>query len=56
MAPRRRREKEVKNVFDEIMAENLPNLRKENRYPGTGSTEGPKQDEPKQTHVRTYYN
>ena len=41
MAPRRRREKEVKNVFDEIMAENLPNLRKENRYPGSGNTENP---------------
>ena len=27
--PRRRREKEVKNIFDEIMAENFPNLKKE---------------------------
>ena len=35
------------------MAENFPNL---NRYPQTGSTEGPKQDEPKQTYTKTYYN
>ena len=34
------------NVFEEIMAENFPNLGKET-YPGTGSTEGPKQDKPK---------
>ena len=27
--------------------------RKEN-YPGAGSTEGPKQDEPKQNHTKTY--
>ena len=40
------REKGIKNVFEEIMAENFPNLGKET-YPGTGSTEGPKQDKPK---------
>ena len=33
------------------MAENFPNLKKE-----TGSTEGPKQDKPKQTYTKTYYN
>ena len=26
------------------------------RYPGIGSTEGPKQDEPKQTHAKMYHN
>ena len=36
------------------MAENFPNLKKET-YPGTGSTEGPKQDEPKQNYIKTYY-
>ena len=37
------------------MAENFPNLKKET-YPGTGSTEGPKQDKPEQTYTKTYYN
>ena len=27
----------------------------ENRYPGTGSTKGAKQDEPKETHTKTLY-
>ena len=30
--------------------------KKGNRYPDTESTEGPKQDEPKQTYTKTYYN
>ena len=47
------REKGIKNVFEEIMAENFPNLKKENKYPGTGSS---KQDETKQTYTKTYYN
>ena len=38
-------EKGIKNVFEEIMAENIPKLNKE--------TEGPKQDEPKQTYTKT---
>ena len=50
------REKEIENVFEEITAEKFPNLKKENRYPGTGCTEVPKQDEPKQTYTKTYYN
>ena len=29
---------------------------KGNRYQDTGSTEGPKQVEPKQAHTKTYYN
>ena len=49
------REKRVENVFDEVMAENFPNLKKVT-YPGTGNTQGPKQDEPKQTHTKTYHN
>ena len=35
------------------MAENVPTLKKET-YSGAGSTEGPKQDEPKETHTKTY--
>ena len=37
------------------MAENFPNLKKKT-YPDTRSTEGPKQDKPKQTHTKIYYN
>ena len=48
------REKGIKNVFEEIIAENFPNLKKE-MYQGTGSTEGPKQYEPKQTYPKTYH-
>ena len=29
MGPRRRREKQAENLFEELMAENFPNLRKE---------------------------
>ena len=48
------REAGIENVFEEIMAENFPNLKKGNRYPGKGTTEGLKQDEPKQTYTKTY--
>ena len=34
------------------MAENLPNLKKENRYRSTGRTEGSKQDEPERPKPR----
>jgi len=27
-----------------------------NRYPSTGSTEGPKQDEPKEIHTKKFHN
>ena len=36
----------IENVFEEIMAENFPNIKKET-YPGIGNTEGPKQGKPK---------
>lgn len=45
------REKGIKEVFEELMAENLPNLKTGNRYPRTGLTEGPKQNELKQTYT-----
>ena len=48
------REKEVESIFDAIMAVNFPNLKKET-YPGTGSTEDPKQEESKQAHSRTFH-
>ena len=39
------KEKGIENTFEEIMAENFPNLKE--TYQDTGSTEGPKQVEPK---------
>ena len=43
------------DAFDEIMAENNLNLKKE-AYPGTTITEGLKQDEPQQMHTKIYHN
>ena len=34
----------------------LSKSKEENRYPDTGSIEGPKQIKPKQTYNKTYYN
>ena len=42
----------IKNPGEEIMAEHFPKLKKET-YAGTGSTEGPKQDESNQSHNKT---
>ena len=47
------RNKGVKNLLDDIVAENFPNMKKTS---GTGSTEGFKQDELKHTHIKTYHN
>lgn len=52
---KKKREKGIKNVFDQIMAENLTNLKKETDT-RTRSTEDSKQDEAKQTHKKTYHN
>ena len=46
------KEKGPENIFEEIVAENFPNLKETD----TGSTEGPKEAEPKQAHTKTYYN
>ena len=32
----------------------ISHIRRRKQYPGTATTEGPKQDEPKQTHLKTY--
>ena len=37
------------------MTENFPNLKKES-YPSTGGSEGPKQEEPKQTLTKAHPN
>ena len=46
------KKKNVKNIFDKIIAENFPKLEEGNRYSDIRSTEDPKQDEPKQTHTK----
>ena len=52
--PEGKKEKGDQNVFEEVIAENFPNLKKET-YPSTGLTEGPKQNESKHSHTNTYY-
>ena len=49
------KEQAIENIFEEIMAENFPNL-KDTDIKNTGSTEGPKQVEPKQAHTKSYCN
>ena len=49
------KEKGIENIFEEIISENLPKC-EGNCYQDTGSTEGPKQVEPKYTHTKTHYN
>ena len=46
---------DLHDVFEEIMASNLPDLKKE-RYPGIGSTEVLKQNEPNSIQTDTYQN
>ena len=51
-----KKEKRVLRIYlKKIMAENFSSLKKKT-YPDTSSTEGPKQDKPKQTYTKTYYN
>ena len=52
---RRKKAKSIKNVFEEIMAENFPNLNRET-YPAIRVTEGPKNYEPEKTHTKIYHN
>ena len=46
------KERGIENIFEEIVSEDFSNL--EETYQDTGSTEGPKQVEPKQAHTKTY--
>ena len=51
---KRKKEKGIENIFEEIIAENFPNQK--NRYQDSRITGGPKQIELKQAHTKTYYN
>ena len=49
------KEKEIENIFEEIMAENFSNL-KDTDIKINRKHRGPKQVEPKQAHTKIYYN
>ena len=50
-----KREKGIGNLFEEIIAENSSN-EKRNWHPGPEITDSPKQDEHKEVHTKTRYN
>ena len=51
---RKKRYKGIENVFEEIKAENFPNLKIET-YIQIWTTQSLKQNEPKHTYTKTYY-
>ena len=51
--PEGEEEQGIENLFERVMMENFPNLRREN-HPNPGNTESPKQEEPKETHCKTH--
>lgn len=42
--------------FEEIIAKNSLNLRKQKRHPGPGSRKSPKQDKPTEVHTKAHGN
>ena len=50
------REKKVEDIFNEIIAENFPNLKTETAFQVQESTESSKQDVSKETQTKTYHN
>ena len=52
--PEGKRERRVLKMYLKIMTENFPKLKKEIDIQVQESTEGLKQDEPKQTHAKLY--
>ena len=52
----RRREKEIKNVFEKNYDWKLSKLKQGNKYPDIGCPKGLQQNEPKQTHTKIYHN
>ena len=43
----------MRTFFEDLIAENLSNLRKERKHPGLGSRESPKQDQLKEDYIKT---
>ena len=48
-------EQGIENLFEKVMMENFPNLRKE-RVTRIQQTQSPKQEEPKDYHCKTHHN
>ena len=47
-------EQGIENLFEKVMMENFPNLRKSHTNPGI--TESPNEEEPKEAHCKTHHN
>ena len=53
--PEGEQQQEIKNLFEQIMKENFPNLAKE-RFPGSpGTPESPKEVGPKEEHTKEHH-
>ena len=50
------REKGTKKIFEEMIAEKSPNMGKETSHPCPDTTESPRQDKPKEEHIKTHSN
>ena len=48
-------EQGIENLFEKVMMENFPNLRRE-KFTQIQETQSPKQEEPKETHCKTHHN
>ena len=46
----------IKNLFEEIMTKNFPNLVKEKRHTSLGTSDCPKQVGPKEAYTATHHN
>ena len=45
----------IENLFEKVMMENFPNLRRE-KVTQIQETQSPNQDEPKESHFKTHHN
>ena len=52
---REEEEQGIENLFEKVMMENFPNLRRE-KVTQIQETQSPKQEEPKETHCKTHHN
>ena len=43
------------NLFEKVMMENFPNMRREKNHTNTGNTESTKQDETKEAHCKKHH-
>ena len=53
--PEGEEEQGIENLFEKVMMENFPNLRRE-KVTQIQDTESPKQEEPKEAHCKTHPN